>query len=1768
MAPQGGSGDPQDDDAKNMFDRIGKDVYDEVHGEAKKYKEALKGKLQEAVSTSPELVAFTDPCELVKQYYNNHVNGKSNRYPCGNVKNAKNEKVKRFSDTLGGQCTDQQIEGNDRKNGGACAPYRRLYLCDKNLETISNYNSNARHKLLAEVCYAAKEEGDLIKTHYTEHKLTNLDTKSQLCTALARSFADIGDIVRGKDLFLGNSVESAQRIILENNLKTIFQQIHSEVTTTNGEAAEARYNDTKNYYQLREDWWDANRETVWKAITCNAWGNTYFRTTCSDGKSQSQANKYCRCDGDQPGHDKSKAGKANDDVNIVPTYFDYVPQYLRWFEEWAEDFCRKKKKKLKDVKRNCRDETVKYCSGNGYDCTKTIYKKGKLVIGSECTKCSVWCRLYEKWIDNQKKEFLKQRNKYETEISNSGSCGGSGGVKGSSRKTRAATIKYEGYESKFYKKLKEKNNYGTVDDFLKLLNKENECKGINEQEEIIDFSNKCDYRFDKNINNKGTFYHSEYCQPCPGCGVKRKDNQWKEKKNGDCDSDKHYKIEDGAKPIDINVLSFGDKGNEIKSKIDKFCLTQNGSAGGGGSGNASGSSGDCGGGNSDSSLCEPWKCYEAQYVKEDKKEDEEDEDEVKEEDYLKDAGGLCILKNKNKEEKKEKEKKSEEEPAEFQKTFNDFFYFWIRRFLNDSMYWRGKVERCLKNKSEKCKSGCNKDCDCFKKWIGKKKEEWDAIKKHFKTQEAFKNGGENGVIDMFGEAFRSADFVLELALELEQLFQDIKEGYGDVKELKGIENMLEKEKKKNEEETTVGNDSQKKTTIDKLLQHEGEEAKDCLEKQNDCNKQSPPTGGPGGAGGRSQTPHAGGATAPKKGDSEGEDEDEVEDGEESESEEKEKEEKEKEEDRKVKEEVKETKVDGESPKETTKEVNPCQIVDDLFKGTNKFSDACDLKYNKGKNYGWRCIPTGNTSNDNKGENSGNGALLQRSKRHTSESSADSAPSGDTTGGSICVPPRRRKLYLHKVDDGEFDDDKSLRDWFVKSAAVETFFLWDRYKKENKTQNTSQLLPITAPVSNSDDPQSKLQKSGEIPPDFLRQMFYTLGDYRDILYSGDTVNGGKENKIKTAIDNHFQKIREQSSSDNNLSPPHGTPGQPNSVKTPQQTWWKKYGEDIWNGMICALTYDTNTASGKTPTQIPEVKEKLWDSGKPQKNYQYSEVKLSDNDGDGTSAPVAQHASRDAPHTSTANGSISLADFTSRPTYFRYLEEWGETFCRQRTRMLAKIRGECVKSDGGRCSGDGLKCNEIVIDKEKIFGDFLCPTCAGHCRFYKKWIKIKKEEFTKQKERYETESDNAKSKSDDTSENEFVKKLEEYKSIDLFLGKLKAGPCSKTNNGDDDINFKENDSKTFKHTNLCDPCSEFKVKCNGDGCRGGANGNTCNKTTFKVPGDIGNKENLTEKVDMYVSDKYAKGFLQDLNDCNDAGIFKSIRKDVWKCGNVCGLDICSLKKINNNGQESDEHILIKELIKRWLEYFFQDYNRIQKKLKPCMNDGNESSCRNKCKKKCDCVGKWVEEKKNEWEKIKEHYVDKYNYKDTNNLNSFLETLIPQIPVVTDKGKHDSLDKLKTSLKCNCHGRSKKENDKNNDVIDCMIKKLQEKAKKCHDQHSDNPQEKCVDSTPLEDDEEDLLLEETENPVDPPKICGDMPTQPETKEEEVEKCEEASPAPKAPEPTQPADGGEQTPVLKPEEEAPPPAQAPDVAPPARAPADQPFDPTILQTTIPFEI
>ncbi|SOV76377.1 erythrocyte membrane protein 1, PfEMP1, putative [Plasmodium reichenowi] len=2271
---------------KELFDLIGETVHTKVRDEAlKDGNNKLIGHLSSATFRGGVTTPST-PCQLDHKVHTNVTSRVIE--PC------KHESEKRFSDTQGAQCHSKKIKDSNVKEG-ACAPYRRLSLCDTNLEQIQPHQINNTHNFLVDVCMAAKYEGASLKGYHDKYKLTY--GGSQLCTELARSFADIGDIIRGKDLYFGNSKEKNRRQQLEKNLQTIFGNIYNELKKYKDNVAlKNRYqHDAPDFFQLREDWWELNRKEVWKALTCEAPNNAeYFRFTCSNDTTL--AHKNCTCISGDP-----------------PTYFDYVPQFLRWFDEWSEDFCRKKKKKVENLDKQCRGEyndEKRYCSRNGYDCEKTKRAIGRLRYGKQCISCLYACNPYVEWINNQKEQFDKQKQRYQTEISRAHSSSAA-----TRQRRSVTTTNYKGYEKHFYEIL-QSNDVGGLDKFLGLLSAEKACKDITEGGKI-NFSEQHDNNNNDKI--KGTFYRSDYCQPCPHCGVeKQSGNKWVNKSETDNCNIKQYEPTSNAKPTEITILKSGEGKEEIKEKLDKFCETQNGSSGGGAS--ASGNSGS----NSDSQeLKEEWKCYKYEELQQVGQGDDDEEYDKE----VETGGGLCIL----------QKKKGEHE--EKQKTFNDFFNFWVAHMLKDSIYWRTeKIKRCINNTNgAKIRCGnkqCKDNCECYESWLQQKKTEWKLIEDHYE-KENFDGWSPYVILEMnlqneyfpsIKDTYKSVEFVDEigkiiknferkeneatnqnnsitklLKQELDQATKckdckkpqetvarslqpteddsptpkgtrknpcsgggdttiqypvlaekvaetlqveakgqldsngtrdalkgelknvkfnngaspkELKEaceikkehsnGNGDSKDpcnnkgqqrfdigeewkpgskiqmsdkdafmpprrehmctsnldklnarkvisstnvnnkflvevlhaAKSEADWIKKEYEgkndrqykgknglKDNEETVCramkysfadigdiirgrdlwdknsdaiglqnnlvtifgqikgnldgtikgidkykGDKDEKHTKLredwwtanretvwkamkcslksgdnipcdihtpihdyipqrlrwmtewaewfckeqDRLYENLEGKCMTCKNKNTRCTSGDPecdtcekscreytekiqkwksqwnkmkipyitsylqaqtitrgivlggtdnqqmveflkklkekyeettkPTAAApntpyssaegyihqegaigcqkqkqfciGGNNYAFKTPPHGYEEACKctertepTEDSRGRaavfppditiqhaSDDNLDSEEEGDQEEEEEEDA-------VEENTEVEEPEPAAPPAPKDDVNVCDIVKTLFGDKKYLEDACNQKYSEPNRYfGWKCIPT--ITNSSVGEGKGE----RGSDGDRSSGGGPTAPSGkdsDSNSGAICIPPRRRRLYIKKIEEwaatvygntgkgeqkegkgqGEENnvakqsqeqtakvtqlpnsasgvanaasststDDPShlLRKAFIESAAVETFFLWHQYKQLNTKETEggpkgsvggvgddynggpfSQALPgmsgagvpgagvpgagvpgagvpgagipvvpgavpsqstfsfngslqpippvlpvppgfppgpqepnggdaplnhlltprnsglgtLSLPTSVTLDPNDPSNlNSGTIPTPFLRQMFYTIADYRDILFSAGNDTSGKDvisssndnikhivvlasgsdekskedmEAIQKAIETFFKNGGDKPSSS-------GISSGSSSGKDPS-SWWDKNAKHIWHGMVCALTHKT-----EDPTRVDEeVKKNLMEKlkkpdndGEKEGEYHYKKVKLEETS-DGRKGGTE----------------TTLAEFVTRPAYFRWLEEWGETFCKKRTDMLKRIKEDCeVNDDEYKCDGDGFYCTQKVTNEDTGIKTFDCSSCPKSCSSYRRWIERKRTEYEKQKEAYNKQKDkcemeckDAKSKSDSSYDKPFLENLEKYESIDLFLNSLKNRPCKKDNGENEKkedgyIDF-SNKNETFGHATNCDPCSQFRVKCEKDNCRSG--GGTKRKCDGKNPitkDDIKEKTDSNGNIEMLVSDNSGKGFKDVLPECADTDIFKGIRKDEWKCGNFCGVHVCGLEKDNNDIDENQIKI-IRALLRLWLEYFLKDYNKINKKLKPCIENNEEPKCKNKCHKKCTCVQKWVQEKKKEWGKIRDRYLKQYN---ENNSEKYYDVrrFLQDGPFDRDIKNAIGSQKLcefENSNECNGPNPSEKKEGEKKDVVECLLHRLEnlkEKATSCQNQNPSDKTPSPCDTTPslrgvnLTHVGDDDSLEEEEDPNQNtenmrPKFCpqDDTPAQ---QEEEDEKCDEASHIPK---------------------------------------------------------
>ncbi|SCM18912.1 erythrocyte membrane protein 1 (PfEMP1), putative [Plasmodium sp.] len=786
----------------------------------------------------------------------------------------------------------------------------------------------------------------------------------------------------------------------------------------------------------------------------------------------------------------------------------------------------------------------------------------------------------------------------------------------------------------------------------------------------------------------------------------------------------------------------------------------------------------------------------------------------------------------------------------------------------------------------------------------------------------------------------------------------------------------------------------------------------------------------------------------------------------------------------------------------------CKIVEGILT-VDTLKEACSRKYVNGKEKfpNWRCIPSGNTSET--------ADALGRARL----SVTTAAISG------LCIPPRRRKLYIHKVDNG-ITDDASLRKWFIETAAIETFFLWHKFKKENKPQGVgSQLLTTLdgGSVDGDDEDPEKLLQKGEIPDGFLRQMFYTLADYKDILDGkdivGDTNNSG-DNKdtvtLKQKIDNFFEQSGKNQESDRPKK---------SATENPRKSWWEKNGEHIWNGMICALTHKT-----EDPKVVDEkVKGALLDTSgtKPQNNlYEYDKVVLKEDESGGEKARTASPTSQ----------GTQLTDFISRPPYFRWLEEWGETFCRERKKRLEKIKEDCYRNDGRgekQYSGDGEDCTQMLRGDPTIVRHLEGRSCANSCSFYRKWINKKRTEFDEQKKeygeqqkKYRKKNEGAEKKYHNIYDKQFLGDLEKYESIESFLGNLKSGPC-KIENAEDNkpqsyLKF-DDKGETFKDADNCKPCSQFKIDCQKGNCDN-SKGNNCNGKKVITASNIENEGISIGNVDMVVSDKSGNEFQNDLNECAGADIFQGIKENKWSCRNVCGYVVCKPK--NGNGQNDGTYIIqIRALVKRWLETFFEDYNKINSKISHCTKKGDGYKCIKECGKKCNCVGKWIEKKKKEWVEIKKRYLEQHKVTQSQvfEVKSFLQQGMFTYDVDKAIKPCTTLDNFEKSKECAVAANSENGHTNKKDIVQCLLDRLQNKIDKCKaqprensDKTSDNPETRCVNPIPVEDNDEPL---EEENTVGNEKVGNKAPAfcpapVEETKKVvEDEKCEPAQTTPEEP-------------------------------------------------------
>ncbi|SOV20392.1 erythrocyte membrane protein 1, PfEMP1, putative [Plasmodium gaboni] len=271
-------------------------------------------------------------------------------------------------------------------NENICLPPRRKHMCTKLLEKLELTTTS--DELFKNVLLTAANEGKHLKEQWEKTKnnpkapdgttTTRPSIKRyELCDAIKYSFADLGDIIRGRDIHKGTNGSNE----IETKLNDAFQSIYAKWKSANINHKD-KYKDVTSF---RSAWWDANRVSIWKAMTCSAPNNFYFVKRGKGGGSDIEvltSSEHTNC-----GH------------KYLPPNDDYIPQVFRWISEWSENYCLSQNHKMSIFK----------------DCENCKKNKGKCEqkVRDACKKCKEKCDKYKEFVDKWKEQYGVLEKAYE-----------------------------------------------------------------------------------------------------------------------------------------------------------------------------------------------------------------------------------------------------------------------------------------------------------------------------------------------------------------------------------------------------------------------------------------------------------------------------------------------------------------------------------------------------------------------------------------------------------------------------------------------------------------------------------------------------------------------------------------------------------------------------------------------------------------------------------------------------------------------------------------------------------------------------------------------------------------------------------------------------------------------------------------------------------------------------------------------------------------------------------------------------------------------------------------------------------------------------------------------------------------------------------------------------------------------------------------------------------------------------------------------------------
>lgn len=243
--------------------------------------------------------------------------------------------------------TISQFNGNSQNaKYGVYYPPRRKEIC---LDVVNNlFTSDTSNCLIDAFVSVAKKEGELLWEKYED--------KDKAMMAIRRSYADLSDIIKGTDLWID-----------EDHTETANEKI-KEVFHLGGEK---RRNE-----MTRKKWWDTYRMVIWKGMLCGI-------------------------------QDEVKEKFEHEKLCFFHDDFDEIPQSLRCFVEWTEQFCEERLKKIQEFNMKMGEENKhKSCKELG-SCNAQN--------GESCKEA---CRSYKEWTDKKLKEYNQQLNKYNSDKRN------------------------------------------------------------------------------------------------------------------------------------------------------------------------------------------------------------------------------------------------------------------------------------------------------------------------------------------------------------------------------------------------------------------------------------------------------------------------------------------------------------------------------------------------------------------------------------------------------------------------------------------------------------------------------------------------------------------------------------------------------------------------------------------------------------------------------------------------------------------------------------------------------------------------------------------------------------------------------------------------------------------------------------------------------------------------------------------------------------------------------------------------------------------------------------------------------------------------------------------------------------------------------------------------------------------------------------------------------------------------------------------------------